>query len=282
MSAIAGCSPAAAGLIETNMGVSNDLQVLLPSAKYQLLYGRPADHTAEYATLELAAFCARGSGAFIDVGANEGMFVFYVANALERKRDADIHFFEPDPVLYERLVANLARNRIAAHGTMAAVGGSVGRAMFHRNLGDDLSGSLTTAFTHTHATVAVETDVTTLAQHMTAHAVRRACVKVDVEGAAISVWEGARGALDRIDWLICEILGDELKGQLPRRIIAESGWYGYYVRDFELVRSIDGEFEYRAPFYNWLFCPAGPVDLAGLLKGTRFRVLDPSNTVVGG
>ena len=107
-------------------------------------------------------------------------------------------------------------------------------------------------------------------------------MKVDAEGAGISVWDGARAALDRIDWLVCEILGDELKGRLPHRIIAESGWCGYYIRDFDLVRSIDGEFDYRAPFYNWLFCQAGPAALAACLKNTRFRVIDPGNPAVGG
>jgi hypothetical protein len=95
-----------------------------------------------------------------------------------------------------------------------------------------------------------------------------------VEGAGAAVWEGARRAYRRIDWLIFEILGPEIEAELPKRIISDTGWNAYYIRDFDLVRSEAGEFEYREPFYNWLFCPSDRARLDAALISSRFRVID--------
>ena len=50
------------------------------------------------------------------------------------------------------------------------------------------------------------------------------------------------------------------------------GLKAYYIRDFELIPSVDGEFEYVAPFWNWLFCRMSPNELAARLSATGFRV----------
>ena len=86
-----------------------------------------------------------------------------------------------------------------------------------------------------------------------AHNLTRACVKIDVEGAGVEVWQGTKNQKDRIAWLIIEIIGPETEASLPAAIIAETGWNAFYIRDYELVRSKAGEFKYADPFYNWLF-----------------------------
>jgi hypothetical protein len=73
-----------------------------------------------------------------------------------------------------------------------------------------------------------------------------------------------------------EMLDPEMKAGLPRRIMAETGWHAYYIRDFSLIRSLDGEFEYRPPFFNWLLCAAPPATLRDVLAGTPFRVVEPA------
>lgn len=276
MSSIAAKSKSRAGLVQTNGGIADDLRLLVPSTKHGWLYGRPAQHLAERATLELAKNLALQSEAFIDVGANEGLFTFTIAAALGPSRYSSIHAFEPDPAVYDRLAANLGRNGITVRANRIAVSDRAGTQAFYRNLTDDSSGSLIGYFARKHAVVATETEVTPLARYLEGNRIEHACVKVDVEGAGAAVWSGARGAHDRIDWLIYEILRPELEADLPRRIIADIGWNAYYIRDFELVRSLAGEFEYRAPFYNWLFCAADPAWLAATLRGSRFRLIDSS------
>jgi hypothetical protein len=68
------------------------------------------------------------------------------------------------------------------------------------------------------------------------------------------------------------MLAPEIEARLPARIIHETDLKAYYIRDFELVPSIDGAFEYVAPFWNWLFCRLSPSDLAARLSATGFRI----------
>ena len=276
-----------AGLLDTNLGIDDELRILVPSTKYYLLYGKPSNHVAERATLKLATVLAARSAAFVDVGANEGLFTFQIAAALGPQRHASIHAFEPffffffffftfqiaaalgasrhatihafepDPVLFDRFASNLARNNIGAQVNRTAVSDHDGTQLFYRNLVNDLCGSLMAQFSAEHETLAMEIDVTSLASYLAANRIENACVKIDVEGAGVAAWAGLRPAQDRIKWLLMEIIGPEAQANLPGRIIIETGWNAYYNRDYELVQSHTGEFEYRAPFYNWLFCPAG-------------------------
>ncbi len=274
LSAIAKCRPQS-GEVETNLGIEGSLKFLAPAGKHHLVYGRPQHIRAEAATLDLARLLARQSQAFIDVGANEGLFAFYVASDTPPQRYAAIHLFEPDIDLFTRIAANLSRNGVAAHANNMAVSDRTGRQTFYRNMADDLSGSLSDYFTTTHETQAVEMETTSLSDYLEAHDLCRVCVKIDVEGAGAAAWSGAKRASERIDWLIMEIIGPEYEARLARRIIDDTGWSAYYIRDYDLVCSPDGEFEYRAPFYNWLFSPRGREDLAALLKDTRFRIVEP-------
>ena len=279
MSAIARRVDGLEALIETNGGIADNLRLLIPSGKSDLLYGRPDQQLSERATLALAMALARGSRTFVDIGANEGIFTFSIAHMLGAARHAQIHAFEPDPELFGRLQTNLDRNAITVQLSNAAVGNHIGMQTFHRNLDDDSSGSLTTFFSQTHRTSAIQMQVTTLTNYLEVHALEQVCVKVDVEGAGAAVWDGARAGQRRLKWMLVEIIGPELEAKLPERIIAETGWNAFYIRDFDLVRSKGGEYEYVAPFYNWLFCPAAANDLAALLENTRFRVLQSERAI---
>lgn len=75
-----------------------------------------------------------------------------------------------------------------------------------------------------------------------------------------------------IRYLVMEMLAPEIEAGLPARIIRETDLKAYYISDFELVPSVDGAFEYVAPFWNWLFCRLSPSELAARLSATGFRV----------
>ncbi|MEQ1897782.1 MAG: FkbM family methyltransferase [Vicinamibacterales bacterium] len=260
-------------LLETNMGLPGGLRLMTPAASRVLTFGRPDHYVGERATFALAMILARKSRVFIDVGANEGLFTYGAAVTLGPSQHRDMHLFEPDEDLFGRLSANLTRNTIKAHANQVAVSDRMGTQTFHRNLDDNLSGSLSDYFTATHRTVAVEVKVTTLADYLEAHDITDAFVKVDVEGAGAEVWAGAAAAAPRIKWLVYEMLAPEIEARLPQQIIA-AGFTAYYIRDFEIVPAPGGAFTYKDPFYNWLFCRADADELAEVLRGTDFRVVD--------
>ena len=71
-----------------------------------------------------------------------------------------------------------------------------------------------------------------------------------------------------------EMLAPEIEAGLPARIIREGGLKAYYIRDFELIPSVDGEFESVAQFWNWLFCSMSLDGLTAHVSETGFRVAD--------
>ncbi len=262
--------------IQTNMGLSHAFRCSIPANKCSLLFGRPDHFVAERATIALVRALAPHSDAFFDIGANEGLFTFSLAADLPPTQHGRIHCFEPDADLFARLRRNLAKNGIGARANNMAVSDVVGRQIFYRNLSDDLSGSLTKHFAenHNHKTIATTVQTTTLSHYLIEHDLNRVCVKVDVEGAGVSVWSGTRTEKDRIAWLVIEIIGPEAVAELPSRIISETGWNGFYIRDYELIPSRAGEFDYVSPFYNWLFTSADLNVLRAALIGSALRIVD--------
>jgi hypothetical protein len=127
-------------------------------------------------------------------------------------------------------------------------------------------------FADKHLTRAEAVETISLAEYFRIKQIADAMVKVDVEGAGEKVWNGAVETSNATRYLVMEMLSPEIQAGLPARIIREGGLKAYYIRDFELIPSVDGEFEYVAPFWNWLFCRMSPDELAARLSATGFCV----------
>jgi FkbM family methyltransferase len=259
-------------LVETNLGISNRLKVLVPAGKTSLAFGRPEAFLSDRGALRLLRVLAPRSGAFVDVGAHEGLYSFFVAELLRDDAAVPIHVFEPDPTLFARLADNLERNSIRATKKRKAAAATPGAATFHRNMSDDSSGSLNADFVAKWETESIEVATIRLADYLVAQDLRSVCMKVDVEGWGAAVWDGLRDAADRVDWLILEITAPEWEAQLPRRVIEETGWFAYYIRDCELQPWSAGSYDYLPSCLNWLFCRQAPAELAALVAGARLTV----------
>ena len=126
--------------LETNMGISSGLRCQLPTIKHQYLFGRPENNIGERSTCELVKTLSTDCSHFIDVGANEGLFTFIVHAS--GGKSIKLHFFEPDPTLFDRLSNNLKANNIEARGNALAAANQTGEGIFWRNCDDDSTGSL--------------------------------------------------------------------------------------------------------------------------------------------
>ena len=259
-----------AGVLDTNMGIDRRLVCSIPSGHYLALFGLPRFYVGERATLALAARFGEQADAIVDIGAHVGYFTFYLAT--HQGRRCPVYFVEPDEELFDGIKANVARNRLSdVRGIQAAIARVDGHRRFRRNLDDTTSGSLTDDFARTHETLDVDVEARSFSSLADALGFRQACVKVDVEGAEWEFLEGGAPAFDRISSLLIEILGPAYRAGLVQALAARGGWQAYYINDFSLEHSLDGEFEYREPQYNWLFCRQRPADLAALV-GSQFTV----------
>jgi FkbM family methyltransferase len=258
-------------LIETNFGLAPHLRCRVPLHKAQYAFGRPENNAMERGTIRLVSQLSKDCLHFLDVGAHEGVFTFSVFAAVGK--DIILHWFEPDTDLFLRLRENLQRNSIEAHANRVAAADRNGCATFFRNLTDDLSGSLGREFREKHSTQPVTIETIRLSDYLAERRVSRAMVKVDVEGTGVQVWTGLAECFREISYLVIEMLAPEIQDELPARIIRQTAWHGYYIRDFELIESRNGEFTYVEPFWNWLFCGLGPSALRHRLSATGFSVI---------
>ena len=264
-------------LASTNLGIVGHLQCRVPSSQLHARFGKPTLYAGERGALELARVLSRHSDMFLDVGAHLGYFTFYVREC--GSRTIPIHFFEPDRDLWQLLRANVRASGFhGIHGHEAAIGAVDGTARFYVNHSDSFSGSLTDSFSHVHDVTPRDVRVQSLASVARELGFTNACVKVDVEHAEFEFAAGARGAFDRIRYLIIEILGPAHGRDFVRELMARSGFNAFYINDYALEPSADGSFTYRAPQYNWLFCRENASDLARLLRGSRVNVDDGSGS----
>jgi FkbM family methyltransferase len=258
-------------LIETNFGLSHHIRCRVPLYKAGYAFGRPRNSMMERGTVALVIRLSKDCLHFLDVGAHEGVFTFSVFQALGK--DIVLHWFEPDSALSSRLRENLERNAIEAYGNRAAAADLTGCSTFFRNLTDDMSGSLGAYFRNKHSVQPEMVETIRLSDYMTRKRISRAMVKVDVEGTGAQVWSGLAECFREISYLVIEMLEPELKDQLPARIIRQTGWHAYHIRDFELIEWRSGEFNYVEGFWNWLFCGLDPAALRHRLSDAGFRVI---------
>jgi FkbM family methyltransferase len=256
-------------VVVTNFGLGVNLRCLIGLRKTAYAFGKIEHMLSERATFALVEELAADCKEFVDVGANEGAFTFLVHRNFPQMR---LHWFEPDRQLARRLATNLAANNIIACGNEMAAAERKGTATFFKNLSDDSSGSLTSLFAQKHVTRTEIVETISLAEYFREREIADALVKVDVEGAGERVWDGAIEMSKAVRYLVMEMLSPEIKAALPGKIIRQTDLKAYYIRDFELVPSVDGAFEYVAPFWNWLFCRLCASELAERLSATRFRV----------
>jgi FkbM family methyltransferase len=254
-----------------NFGISSQLRCEVPADRTLALFGKPDLYRGERASLDLAVRLAASADAFLDIGAHLGFFTFLVR--ARGRRDLPIHFFEPDPVLYDLLDRNVRANALErVFGHNLAVGARDGTATFYLNRSDSFSGSLTTLFAATHdvtpATVAVRSFASIAGELGFEHA----CVKVDVEGAEREFLDGAASSLDRVAFLIMEVLAPAVSGGFVAAMMQRTGFFAYYINDYNLEHSGDGGFTSRPDEYNWLFCRQPPATLRQTLHGSRFRL----------
>jgi hypothetical protein len=118
-------------------------------------------------------------------------------------------------------------------------------------------GSLGSHFQEEHSTQAETVETIRLADYIAVEEISRALVKVDVEGTGAQAWSGLADRFHSVSYLVIEMLAPEIEDQLPARILRQTEWHAYYIRDFELVESRNGKYAYVEPFWNWLFCGLG-------------------------
>lgn len=244
------------GRLETNLGIAGLRVSIGADASIDCFYGTPETSAGEGAAIELARALAPRCGAFLDVGANHGLYLFAVRSACS----VPAHFFEPNPELFEEIQANVARVGLRdVHGSRLAMGDRVGPAAFFI---DDTAPSNSSLVrwrgNEQHALRRIEIECTTFDAYVREHDLHDLLVKVDIEGAPDAFLDGAAASADRIRYLLIELIGGDTEALLRDKAL---GLHAYYVNGRSLERYMGGRFRYAEREWNWLLCRETPDEL---------------------
>ncbi|NBX92994.1 MAG: FkbM family methyltransferase [Proteobacteria bacterium] len=259
----------------TNLGIDSCLKVELDKRRDfdpLLAFGKPIHHKHERGALYLCDILFPLCDSFIDIGANYGIFSYFLSRREQRK---PLFLFEPNPRLSKILLNSALRNKKNNFIIKSeAVGSASGKLRFWLNWDDESQSSLKQPSLSFRNCEEVEVDVISMDEFFTLNPkLVKSLVKVDIENAEFDFLAGARGSLGRISYLVMEVLLPAVQQGFIRKMISEQGFYAYYIDDFNLRFSKEGDFDYSPGQLNWLFCKLDPDLLAQTLKKSRFKVL---------
>lgn len=258
-------------IVISNLGINSKYRIKVSISHPVAAFGTPKIYIHEYATLNLLKELLKHSDAFIDIGANLGYFCFYIDEHNSSKKP--IHFFEPDPILFEHLQLNQQRNKKSFFAHNQAISNTNEPITFYRNLTDDSSGSIKNTFEDKHKLEAVIIDSISFDEFANSISEKKLLVKVDVEGAEFEFIKGASSRIKSVDFLVIELLQDAIDQKFPEMMIENHQFFAYYINNFNLEFSKAGEYKYVSPYYNWLFSKFDPQELKNKLTNTPFTVI---------
>jgi FkbM family methyltransferase len=174
-------------------------------------------------------------GAFVDVGANIGLYSLTAARLVGET--GRVVAFEPSPRERATLVANLARNRLSHVTVDARALGAAENARGVLHLADDQHGGQNTlgsvVYENVRLVADAEIEMTTLDSALAEHGLEQVgVVKIDVEGAESAVLSGARHVLDALrPVLMLELQQDSLlaQGSSAPEVVELLSGHGYEV-----------------------------------------------------
>lgn len=162
----------------------------------------------------VAELCGRSDPVIIDGGAHRGDSVEALSVYLP---DAEFHCFEPDPALGQELM-NIFAGRTNVHVVQAALGESIGRAIFNINASRPTNSLLPTSVSVEaglgslcQTVERIDVDVTTIDHYRTQKNLRRIdVIKLDLQGYDYRALCGARQTLPGVRVVLVEVLFGEL------------------------------------------------------------------------
>lgn len=161
-----------------------------------------------------------GGGVFLDIGANIGVYSYWVAATCGPA--VRVEAFEPDPLLGQRLRHNLALNPGLAHLHLnpVALGAEEGEVILMAGVGNAGENRIVASAAPPANTSATRVRMTTLPTFLRENKIDRIdALKIDVEGHEVAVLEPLFNTCPRETWprlVVCEVVkhGDTIIDRL--------------------------------------------------------------------
>lgn len=190
---------------------------------------------------------------FFDIGANIGVYSFFLASVLEPGAFT-IHAFEPTPDLAVIAKQISEDNYLSYKVEQLAMGSSCGTAELYLSPTDS-SNSLLKGFRKSIGSTTVPLE--TVDSYCQKIGFMPSVIKMDTEATEPDVLLGCRETLSKNrPWIICEVLARRTESKLME-VMKPYGYYYYHINDSSTwapQAEIYGDTSYQ--YRDWLFAPA--------------------------
>jgi FkbM family methyltransferase len=190
---------------------------------------------------------------FFDIGANIGVYSFFLASVLEPE-GLTIHAFEPTPNL-----AAIARkigedNSLSYQVEELALGSSSGTAELYLSRRTDSSNSLLKGFRESIKSITVPLE--TVDNYSKKIGLMPSVIKIDTEATEPDVLRGCSETIGKNrPWIICEVLAGRTESKLME-VMKPYGYQYYHINNSSSwmpQAKIYGDTSYQ--YRDWLFAP---------------------------
>lgn len=209
-------------------------------------------HTMATALFILQEQLSLSNRNFFDIGANIGVYSFFLESVL--KSGLTIHAFEPSPDLASIAKQIAKNNSLSYQVEQLAIGGSCGSAALYLSQKTDSSNSLLKGFRK--STKSIDVAVETVDSYCKKIGLVPSLIKIDTEATEPDVILGSSEIIKKNrPWIICEVLAGRTETSLME-VMKVHDYYYYQINNSmswipqtEIIG--DTSYQYR----DWLFAP---------------------------
>lgn len=190
---------------------------------------------------------------FFDIGANIGIYSFFLASVLEPSQFT-IYAFEPAPDLAEIAKKIASDNFLFYTVEQLGMSNRNGNAKLYLSQKSDASNSLLKGFRKSNKSITVP--IETIDRYCAKTGLIPSVIKIDTEATEPDVLLGGKKTIsDHRPWIVCEVLPGRTENQLME-VMKPYSYYYYHINDslsWEHQPQIYGDTSYQ--YRDWLFAP---------------------------
>jgi len=255
--------------LPTNLALRGPVVRIPINAGRVYFYGDPAKRFGEASTIRLCRALLADAGAFVDVGAHVGLYLWALLPLLGPERPG--YFFEPNPELFRVLEANASRVAPHVRGFPAAVDDHDGFTDFFFDLDDSSMSSIVDDPSSGHQHRRSRAPCVRFDSFAREIDLRNALVKADIEGGEARLLQGMASSRERVLDFVCEVLEDAYQRGFVSDAASVLNADAYLISDGTVLPSATVSSWSRAD-RNWLFTRRPRAVLEGVIRSSGFRI----------
>jgi FkbM family methyltransferase len=256
--------------LPTNLAINGPAVWIPIRAGRVYLFGNPAKGFNEVSTIRLCRALLAEAGAFVDIGAHVGLYLWSLLTLFGPTRPG--YFFEPNPELFRVLQANASRLTPHLRGFPVAVDDHDGFTEFYVDMDDWSMSTVIADLVPEHRYQRMRLECVRFDSFARKVGLRDAVVKADIEGGEVRLLDGLVRSGRAVADFVCEVLQPAFERGFVSEAAARLEADAYLIRNGRLSPSecITG---WDSRDRNWLFTRRPLSTLERVMGPHGFRIV---------